>query len=178
MDRLLRIYGSDRKQHEQELVAWIDGTTVTRCPCCTSTFNLTRRQHHCRLCGSIMCNSCSYFLTYEAARKYNFNKNDIYVSNKFLESIVAPVNNPMGGDQTLGKESESLRICTHCLDMLENRRKAQIEQMIQPIICQLYSHLQNNKQHIQNSVDMYYKVFVTVVVFFDNCIFNCRCIIP
>lgn len=70
LDRLLRVYGSDRKQHEQELVAWIDGTTVTRCPSCTATFNLTRRQHHCRLCGSIMCNSCSYFLSYETARKY------------------------------------------------------------------------------------------------------------
>lgn len=69
LDRLLRVYGSDRKQHEQELVAWIDGTTVTRCPSCTATFNLTRRQHHCRLCGSIMCNSCSYFLSYEIARK-------------------------------------------------------------------------------------------------------------
>lgn len=70
LDRLLRVYGSDRKQHEQDLVAWIDGTSVTRCPSCTNMFNLTRRQHHCRLCGSIMCNSCSYFLSYETARKY------------------------------------------------------------------------------------------------------------
>lgn len=69
LDKLLRVYGSDRKQHEQELVVWIDGTTVTRCPSCTASFNLTRRQHHCRLCGSIMCNSCSYFLSYETARE-------------------------------------------------------------------------------------------------------------
>lgn len=69
LDRLLRFYGSDRRQQEQELVAWLDGSTVTRCPSCASSFNITRRQHHCRLCGSIMCNSCSYFLAYEAARE-------------------------------------------------------------------------------------------------------------
>lgn len=70
LDRLLRFFGSDRKQQEQELVAWLDGSTVTRCPSCASSFNITRRQHHCRLCGSIMCHSCSYFLSYEAARKF------------------------------------------------------------------------------------------------------------
>lgn len=69
LDRLLRTFGSDRKQQEQELVAWLDGSTVTRCPSCASSFNIARRQHHCRLCGSIMCNSCSYFLTYDVARK-------------------------------------------------------------------------------------------------------------
>lgn len=70
LDRLLRAEGSDRKQTAQELVPWLDGTTVTRCPSCTATFNFARRQHHCRLCGCIMCNSCSFFLTYEEARTY------------------------------------------------------------------------------------------------------------
>lgn len=69
LDRLLRFEGTDRKQQEQELVTWLDGATVTRCPSCASSFNLTRRKHHCRLCGSIMCNSCSCFLSYETARK-------------------------------------------------------------------------------------------------------------
>nr|XP_023019565.1 rabenosyn-5 [Leptinotarsa decemlineata] len=142
LDRLLHVNGPDRKQHEQELVAWLDGTTVSRCPSCTSAFNITRRQHHCRLCGSIMCNSCSYFLPYETA-----------------QTIVAPVNNISGREQGPSKESESLRICYHCLDMLEGRRRVQIEQVMQPIICQLYSHLQKNKSQAQNSVDMYNKMF-------------------
>lgn len=69
--KLLACYdGSDRKQHEQKIVTWLDGTTVTRCPSCAASFNITRRQHHCRLCGSIMCNTCSYFLPYKVARKY------------------------------------------------------------------------------------------------------------
>ncbi|CAH1364190.1 unnamed protein product [Tenebrio molitor] len=116
LDRLLRFYGSDRRQQEQELVAWLDGSTVTRCPSCASSFNITRRQHHCRLCGSIMCNSCSYFLAYEAA-----------------QTIVAPVHNVdvNNREQVPGKESDSLRICNHCLDMLESRRRVQMEQMRQ-----------------------------------------------
>ncbi|CAG9813811.1 unnamed protein product [Phaedon cochleariae] len=146
LDRLLRVYGADRKQHEQELVAWLDGTTVTRCPSCASSFNITRRQHHCRLCGSIMCSSCSYFLSYETAM-----------------TIVAQVNNVSSRDGGSAKEMESLRICYHCLEMLESRRRVQIEQVIQPIICQLYMHLQNNKSQAHNSVEMYNKMYNSLV---------------
>ncbi|KAJ8972346.1 hypothetical protein NQ317_008756 [Molorchus minor] len=147
LDRLLRFFGSDRKQQEQELVAWLDGSVVTRCPSCTSAFNITRRQHHCRLCGSIMCNSCSYFLSYETA-----------------QTIVTPVTTTRDGrEQSSGRESDSLRVCSHCLDMLECRRRVQIEQMMQPIICQLYSHLQKIKFQIQNSVDMYEKMYNSLV---------------
>ncbi|EFA06457.1 Rabenosyn-5-like Protein [Tribolium castaneum] len=144
LDRLLRFYGSDRKQQEQELVAWLDGSTVTRCPSCASSFNITRRQHHCRLCGSIMCNACSYFLPYETA-----------------QAIVAPVHNVdvNNREQVQGKEPDSLRICNHCLDMLESRRRVQLEQMRQPIICQLYNHLQNLKSQTQSSVDLYLKMY-------------------
>ncbi|KAJ8925922.1 hypothetical protein NQ315_009774 [Exocentrus adspersus] len=146
LDRLLRFYGSDRKQQEQELVAWLDGSTVSRCPSCASTFNITRRQHHCRLCGSIMCNSCSCFLSYETA-----------------QTIVAPVSSVSNREHGPSRESDSLRICHHCLDMLESRRRVQIEQMIQPIICQLYSHLQKNKFQIQSSVDMYNKMYNSLI---------------
>ncbi|CAG9856769.1 unnamed protein product [Phyllotreta striolata] len=141
LDRLLRVFASDRKQQEQELVAWLDGSTVSRCPSCASSFNITRRQHHCRLCGSIMCNSCSYFLPYEIA-----------------QTIVTPLNSGSSKEQS-GKESETLRICYHCLDMLESRRRVQIDQVLQPIICQLYTHLQKMKIQVQGSVDMYYKIY-------------------
>lgn len=67
LDKLLRVDSTDRKHKEQELVMWVDGTVVNRCPSCAASFNIARRQHHCRLCGSIMCHSCSCFLSYEAA---------------------------------------------------------------------------------------------------------------
>lgn len=69
LDRLLNFDNVDRRQHEQSVVQWLDGTSVKLCPSCTKSFNLTRRQHHCRLCGSIMCHPCSYFLPLATARK-------------------------------------------------------------------------------------------------------------
>ncbi|KAJ8947892.1 hypothetical protein NQ318_010038 [Aromia moschata] len=93
-----------------------------------------------------MCNSCSYFLPYETA-----------------QTIVAPVNNANGREQAAGKESDSLRVCGHCLDMLECRRRLQIEQMMQPIICQLYSHLQKIKSQIESSVEMYNKIYNSLI---------------
>ncbi|XP_066245412.1 rabenosyn-5 [Euwallacea similis] len=141
LDRLLRTFGADRKQQEQELVVWLDGSTVTRCPSCAASFNIARRQHHCRLCGSIMCNSCSRFLSYETA-----------------QSIVAPINS-VSDKEYSGKETDTLRICSHCLDMLESRRKVQIDQMVKSTTWQLYSLLQSNKNQIQSSVDMYIKMY-------------------
>lgn len=73
-----------------------------------------------------------------------------------LETIVAPVTN--ASDEHLGKETDSLRTCLHCLNMLESRRKVQIEQMKKPTIWHLYLLLQSNKKQIQSSVDLYNKV--------------------
>lgn len=55
-------------------------------------------------------------------------------------------------------DSESLRICEHCRAILERRRRAQIDQMVQPIICQLYSHLQKLKSQVGPDVEQYHKV--------------------
>lgn len=60
-----------QKQHEQTLVPWLDGSSVKLCPNCAKKFNITRRQHHCRLCGSIMCKECSRFLPINDAGKFN-----------------------------------------------------------------------------------------------------------
>lgn len=69
LDRLLNFNNTDRRQHEQSVVQWLDGTSVKLCPSCTKSFNITRRQHHCRLCGSVMCQVCSCFLSVSMASK-------------------------------------------------------------------------------------------------------------
>lgn len=58
----LDITSFDFSVYEQTVVPWIDGEDVSRCPECTKSFHFARRQHHCRLCGSIMCHDCSSFL--------------------------------------------------------------------------------------------------------------------
>jgi DNA-directed RNA polymerase subunit RPC12/RpoP len=32
---------------------------VSACPLCSKSFNLTRRRHHCRACGTLVCQPCS-----------------------------------------------------------------------------------------------------------------------
>lgn len=64
-------------------------------------------------------------------------------------------------------ESETLRICGPCWDMLELRRRAQFDQLVQPSICQLYSLLKKLKAQIEDSVERYNKV-PTKNIFIDN----------
>lgn len=58
--------------HEQEVVPWVDEKMVRLCPSCSRSFHLARRKHHCRLCGFVMCNDCSYSLDLDIARKLMF----------------------------------------------------------------------------------------------------------
>jgi len=72
LHRLLKDLPTDavqRKQHEQQTVPWLDGSSVKLCPNCAKSFHIARRQHHCRLCGGIMCHDCSRFLQLENASK-------------------------------------------------------------------------------------------------------------
>jgi hypothetical protein len=40
--------------------SWIPKNTVTNCYCCAAKFSfITKKKHHCRLCGNVVCNLCS-----------------------------------------------------------------------------------------------------------------------
>ena len=72
-----------KKFHEKNVVEWIDEKLVPNCPQCTKSFNLTRRPHHCRLCGGVMCESCSEYIHFDLAQRLinpvaisKFNQND------------------------------------------------------------------------------------------------------
>eukprot|EP01104_Vermistella_antarctica_P016193 TRINITY_DN5481_c0_g1_i1.p1 TRINITY_DN5481_c0_g1~~TRINITY_DN5481_c0_g1_i1.p1 ORF type:complete len:577 (+),score=70.41 TRINITY_DN5481_c0_g1_i1:329-2059(+) len=41
------------------LPAWISDSKATACFRCSLDFKMTRRRHHCRLCGGVFCNNCS-----------------------------------------------------------------------------------------------------------------------
>lgn len=38
---------------------WVPDSKADRCMCCSSQFGVLRRRHHCRLCGAVVCWSCS-----------------------------------------------------------------------------------------------------------------------
>ena len=54
---------------EKTIVQWRPDKEVPLCQWCSKSFNVRRRRHHCRLCGSIMCKKCSIFLLFSEARK-------------------------------------------------------------------------------------------------------------
>ncbi|VVC25493.1 Hypothetical protein CINCED_3A023657 [Cinara cedri] len=115
-----------RKAHEKTIVQWLDGTDVKRCPDCTKSFNITRRQHHCRLCGSIVCHECSCFLPL----------------SKAYETINETIQNPMDfASQSL----PSFRLCIHCGQVLENREQIKYRDQKPPIEGELSYLFEANK---------------------------------
>ncbi|ORZ33663.1 hypothetical protein BCR44DRAFT_1437898 [Catenaria anguillulae PL171] len=53
------------KLAEQAIVPWEPDTHVLACRQCNSTFSFFNRKHHCRLCGRVVCGSCSVKDAYE-----------------------------------------------------------------------------------------------------------------
>lgn len=57
-------------EFEKSIVPWSDDSECISCRICNTKFSITRRKHHCRLCGKIMCNNCSRFLSHISASKF------------------------------------------------------------------------------------------------------------
>ncbi|KAL4226333.1 Rabenosyn-5 [Mactra antiquata] len=115
-----------RKAFEKSVVMWMPDSDAKSCRYCGRSFNLTRRRHHCRLCGGIMCDRCSHFLTHAYAKKltnpsYNFDGDkDVGFlkrsgSNSSLNSLFSTEGDP------------HIRSCDECRKLLE-RRDLQMEQ--------------------------------------------------
>ncbi|KAG1703877.1 hypothetical protein DVH05_006884 [Phytophthora capsici] len=50
--------------HPEAAANWVPDTAFSRCQICLTAFTLTRRRHHCRLCGHLVCANCSHDRTY------------------------------------------------------------------------------------------------------------------
>ncbi len=58
------------KVHYKSVVSWVNDKDVHLCPNCAKSFSLLNRKHHCRLCGAIMCNKCSQFISFTLASNF------------------------------------------------------------------------------------------------------------
>ena len=73
LERLLSDIPTDpvkRRNHEQSIVPWINEKDVALCPSCAKSFGMTRRKHHCRLCGAVMCEDCSAKVSFDLAQLF------------------------------------------------------------------------------------------------------------
>jgi len=134
LEKLLTSLPADpvkRRSHEQSVVPWIPENVVKLCPNCAKSFNLTRRKHHCRLCGSIMCNDCSVYVGFDLAKRlinpatiadFNEDAEDTEdaasaATNKRIDGLVSNL-----ADLTGFAESQSrFRTCSFCLETLIKR---------------------------------------------------------
>uniref|UniRef100_A0A146KQ84 Rabenosyn-5 n=1 Tax=Lygus hesperus TaxID=30085 RepID=A0A146KQ84_LYGHE len=132
-----------RKAHEQNIVPWIDGSAVPRCPNCAGSFHLARRQHHCRLCGSVMCSDCSHFMAISTA----------------LRILDKPVKDEVTADSTQqSSELQQLRLCIHCIALLEVREEKRVSQRNKPIISQFYERLADYRAQAEKLNKEYLKM--------------------
>ncbi|XP_014671684.1 PREDICTED: FYVE and coiled-coil domain-containing protein 1-like [Priapulus caudatus] len=59
------------EQRQRLLDCWVDDKAASHCMGCGKEFSLTRRRHHCRLCGRVFCSACSnhWVLTTASSKK-------------------------------------------------------------------------------------------------------------
>nr|XP_026489913.1 tetratricopeptide repeat protein 27-like [Vanessa tameamea] len=131
---------SQRKLHEQEVVPWLDGSSVKLCPNCAKAFNLTRRKHHCRLCGSILCHDCSVFLDLNIAK-----------------AIVDP-SRPQTSQAEELNEKNGLRLCEHCSYLIELRKQVQENRNAKTVLMTAYEQMRSLMDQAKPAVAMYEKM--------------------
>uniref|UniRef100_H2ZA54 FYVE-type domain-containing protein n=1 Tax=Ciona savignyi TaxID=51511 RepID=H2ZA54_CIOSA len=130
-----------RKEFEQTLVPWVRDNDVPYCPTCGDRFNVTRRRHHCRLCGSIMCTKCSLFISFQ-----------------FADELVQTLRKPPAGrrrtqsDLNISQSSTSkpqdtselyIRCCHDCYIVLMKRKERLDQKENQPLLVLLYEKLRS-----------------------------------
>ncbi|KAH8409603.1 hypothetical protein KR222_010796 [Zaprionus bogoriensis] len=145
LHRLLKDLPTDavqRKQHEQQTVPWLDGSSVKLCPNCAKSFHFARRQHHCRLCGGIMCHDCSRFLQLEMAMQ--------------LASLSSTRSEPL--QQMQHHEDRAIRLCRHCLWLLDTRQDMHESRTCRPLLAQVYAEIHQLQKQVTPDLDMYQKI--------------------
>lgn len=169
-----------RKEHERSIVPWIDETHVNLCPNCAKNFHVTRRKHHCRLCGAIMCHNCTSYLSLLDARKMTSPvsiQDDSAVSptseRSFSERVMRTgigltklVRSPSSGslNSVLALVNDStnaeqhFKVCMHCMNVLNAREKQKEKQFHKPIVCQFYEKMRSYMEETMQLLVMYNKM--------------------
>ncbi|XP_054727201.1 rabenosyn-5 [Anastrepha obliqua] len=139
-----------RKQHERNIVTWLDGSSVKLCPSCAKNFHIARRQHHCRLCGSIMCNDCSKFLSIDTALQLaSLAMSQSETIKQTQGAAEANASNP---------HRNSIRSCDHCLWLLEARQEMHESRTYRPLVSQIYADIQQLRKDVLPDIEMYLKI--------------------
>ncbi|XP_076448016.1 rabenosyn-5-like [Babylonia areolata] len=126
-----------RKAFEMSVVRWIPDKEVPACFTCLKAFGILLRRHHCRLCGGIMCDKCSQFLTHSFAQKL-INPAFSFEGQGFLKRS----NSNTSLNSLMGLDGEQhMRVCSMCRQLLERRDSMAELRNTKPPIVQLYEKM-------------------------------------
>ncbi|XP_054749688.2 rabenosyn-5-like [Lytechinus pictus] len=159
LEKLIR-YGppwsdqAKRKVYEKTIVPWAEDSDVRFCPSCGDKFSLAVRRHHCRLCGSIMCNKCSNFVGIPFCEQVLEAETKGKTSSKQADVESSP-----------SKKSDvvTLRVCEHCTIIMEKRLKMVRERNSKPVIVQLYQKMVEVREQIVKQLPIYEKIATSIL---------------
>ncbi|XP_023231624.1 rabenosyn-5-like [Centruroides sculpturatus] len=163
LDKLIKDAPLDpdkRKAQEKNIVHWIPDADVRLCPGCARSFNLSRRKHHCRLCGAIMCNNCSRFLDFPSAKKLTYpcmSWETPVTSNSYSKSLQRRGSTSSILSLVSQTGEPHIRVCKDCMTLL-NRRDQQVErQKGKSVIAQMYEKLKEDIEEAKKLIPIYCK---------------------
>ncbi|CAF2687300.1 unnamed protein product [Rotaria sp. Silwood2] len=112
----------ERRKYEQNIVSWMEDSVASTCASCCKSFGLSRRKHHCRLHGSVICNQCSQFLSFSIARCIiDSNISSTSTTNSLaiqqLINLKSVTLSTIINDES---NEDYLRICMSCAQCLHN----------------------------------------------------------
>ena len=121
----------DIKQELNNTIWQPDDASMT-CYCCKKPFHsLWRRRHHCRVCGFLVCGSCSSFVSTGFAH---------YKKNKLIQTSL---------DISVFKPCTKERVCTDCTKLLNQLQHAYKIAMALSILVKYHPHI-SHQQNIFN----------------------------
>lgn len=142
-----------RKAHEKAIVPWVQDSDVRLCPGCAKAFNLSRRRHHCRLCGGIMCHMCSQFLDFSFARKLvNPESGRPLLTGSGMRRSSSDSASQPGGGET------QLRLCRDCLVLLQRRDMLMEQASSTPALVLMYEKMKGFMDEAEDILPQYYKM--------------------
>lgn len=115
---------------EKSTVPWKDDSAISNCNICQSKFTMLLRKHHCRLCGSIVCD-----------------KVETACSNELLIRFLQNVTRDLHYKREVPSDPEfdkAIRLCSRCLEMIYVPRiYKQDIQAVPSLMINKYHSLQN-----------------------------------
>ncbi|XP_028398356.1 rabenosyn-5-like [Dendronephthya gigantea] len=118
---------SKKKAKEKSMVPWKSDDDAKLCFGCKKTFTISRRKHHCRLCGQVICGKCSEFLPLSSAA--------IFCEMDGAQDVILSL------DDNEASEKSALRICYQCHDLLLKNYEVERQKKKKIPLVQLYEKL-------------------------------------